>query len=291
MIYFIHIIRNIIKFIKFPIQFIKLFNSDLNKDKTFFLKKITTKNILVLGPPKSGTTLIEWTLGKIGYVNMAKSTPRIFDDRNLKNVHDLSSNMLKMIPKDKPTFLKRHSEATSHNLDLIKKYDFKTIIIFRDLKDIMISRYLHMLTDKKLPQYKIYSKLDLIEGFKVSLIRNHLGTVPIQEINNWMKNWENEIKKKDNIYCLMDYDDFTKDKFSFFSNILNFIDVKDKKLVQELIEEHEKHSIQISKNTLHQNLNKLDPQTYNRTRSAQVKKILENESLDIFFEDCYKKYC
>ena len=83
-----------------------------------------------------------------------------------------------------------------------------------------------------------------------------MGTVPIQEINNWMKNWKNEIKKKDNIYCLMDYDDFTKDKFFFFK-YLNFIDVKDKKLVQELIEEHEKHSIQISKNTLHQNLNKL----------------------------------
>ena len=89
MIYFIHIIRNIIKFIKFPIQFIKLFNSDLNKDKTFFLKKITTKNILVLGPPKSGTTLIEWTLGKIGYVNMAKSTHRIFDDRNLKRTRPI----------------------------------------------------------------------------------------------------------------------------------------------------------------------------------------------------------
>ncbi len=59
MIFIIHILRWIFKFIKFPIQFLKLFYEDLKDD--FKNKKISReqKFVFVIGLPKSGTTLVE----------------------------------------------------------------------------------------------------------------------------------------------------------------------------------------------------------------------------------------
>ena len=51
-------------------------------------------------------------LSEIGYVNQTISPLRIFNEKNLNHEHDLSYKMLKYIPDNKFSFLKRHSDAT-----------------------------------------------------------------------------------------------------------------------------------------------------------------------------------
>ena len=47
-------------------------------------------NVVVIGLPKSGTTMIEEILSEVGFINQANSILRLFDDRNLKHHRDLS---------------------------------------------------------------------------------------------------------------------------------------------------------------------------------------------------------
>ena len=68
----LHIIKQIKTFIKFPIQFLKILFDDIKKDFFYDHKKKYNK-VLVIGVQKSGTTLIEWILSEMGYVNQVTS--------------------------------------------------------------------------------------------------------------------------------------------------------------------------------------------------------------------------
>jgi len=57
------------------------------------------KFILVIGLPKSGTTLIEEILYELGYVDLTNSFFRIYNNHNLKHPHDISEEMFKFVPK------------------------------------------------------------------------------------------------------------------------------------------------------------------------------------------------
>ena len=223
--------------------------------------------------------MIEEILSDVGFVNQANSILRLFNDRNLKHHHDLSEDMLNRIPKTKNTFLKRHSEGLERNLEIIEKYNFKTFISIRNLIDVMISRYLHLSNDDTQPQYQIYSKYSLLDGFKVSLIKNHReNEIPINYFEDWIENWKRILLKKKN-FCLLDYDIYRKDKFMYFEKIFNFLEI-DKSYLKEILYIHEKKKNSLNQKLLKSNLKKnLYRQTFNN-KSNEVRKIIK-ENMDV----------
>lgn len=280
MIYLIHFYRCLKRFLKFPIQFTIYLIKDLKKD---YSKKSRTQKVLVLGLPKSGTTMIEWILDEAGFVNQTISALRLFDIRNLNHHHDLSAQMLKLIPDNKNTFLKRHSEATKNNLDLIKTNNFKIIISVRNLLDVMISRYLHMISDKKLPQYTLYKNLGYVEGFKKSLIMNHReGEVPINIFENWIENWLNVINHNSSQYCLLNYDDYKKDNLAYYKKIIQFLSLDELK-ADELLKKNYTNEKKLKNQNLENNLkSNINAQTFNN-RSSELRKIIKSDNDAISF--------
>ncbi len=288
MIYLLHIYRCLKNFFKFPIQFILSLKKDFGKD--FMNKKLRPGlNVVVIGLPKSGTTMIEEILSEVGFVNQANSILRLFDDRNLKHHHDLSEDMFRRIPKNKNTFLKRHSEALERNLEIIEKYNFKTFISIRNLIDVMVSRYLHLSNDDRQPQYQIYSKYSLLDGFKISLIKNHReNQIPINYFEDWIENWQKILLKKKN-FCLLDYDNYTKDKFMYFEKIFNFLEI-DKSNLKEIIYIHENKKNLLNQKSFKSNLKKnLYRQTLNN-KSNELRKIIKSDKDVIKFFNSKVKY-
>ena len=282
MILLIHIYRCLKRFLKFPIQFSKNFFNDFKKD--YFSNNAQSQIVLILGLPKSGTTMIEWILDEIGYVNQTVSSLRLFDVRNLKHHHDLSSQMLNLIPKNKNTFLKRHTEASKRNLDLISRGNFKVIVSIRNLLDVMISRYLHMISDKSLPQYNLYKGLNYIDGFKKSLIINHRhNEIPINVFENWIENWLREINHNKQKYCLLNYDDYKKDKLQYYKKIFHFLGLDSHKAVV-LLKKNLSHENELKTQSLEKNLKKnLNAQTFNKN-SSKVRDIIKanNDAITFF---------
>ncbi len=285
----LHIIKQIKTFIKFPIQFLKILFDDIKKDFFYDHKKKYNK-VLVIGVQKSGTTLIEWILSEMGYVNQVTSPLRIFYEKNLKYVHDLSSKMLSYLPDRKFTFLKRHSEATFDNLKIIKDSNLKIILSIRNLKQIMISRYIHIISDKNFPQYYKFKDLDYVEGFRLSLIKNHIeGEVPIKIFNEWLINWEKAIKEKKIDCLILNYNDFKINEKNYIDKILNFLEIEDCKS-SDILKKHKERIEKMKNKTLEDNLKKnLHSQTYN-SLSDNIKFKLNKEISDEEINNLIKKY-
>jgi len=281
MIYLLHIYRCLKKFFKFPSQFVSSLQTDIKKD--FLIKKLKPGlNVLVIGLPKSGTTMIEEILSEIGFVNQANSILRLFDDRNLPHHHDLSRKMLNKVPKNKNTFLKRHSEPTITNLQIIEEYNFKTFVSIRNLIDVMISRYLHLSSDEKQPQFKIYSKYDLLEGFRISLIKNHREKdVPIQIFEDWIEKWQQILLKKKK-FCLLDYDSYKKNNYMYFKKIFNFLEI-DQSQIKTILNKHLDNRSLLNQKSFHSNLKQnFYSQTYNN-KSEKIRNIIKNDLETIKF--------
>ncbi|MDB9802750.1 sulfotransferase domain-containing protein [Pelagibacteraceae bacterium] len=284
-----HIFKQIKIFIKFPIQFLQILYRDIKKDFFYNHKKKYNK-VLIIGVQKSGTTLIEWILSEMGYVNQVISPLRIFYDKKLNYVHDLSDKMLSYVPNQKFSFLKRHSEATATNLQMIKETDFKIILSIRDLKQIMISRYLHIISDKNFPQYYKFKHLEYVEGFRLSLIENHVeGEIPIKIFNNWLKSWEKVIKEKKMNCLILNYDDFKNNEKDYIEKIMEYLEINDCD-TNTIFTNHIKKVEKMKNKRLEDNLkNNLHSQTYNAF-SDDIKSILNKEISDNEFKNLIKKY-
>ncbi len=283
MIYLLHIFRWLKIFLIFPNQFLKLFYKDYKSDKINLKKYYRNKFILVIGLPKSGTTLIEKILRSLGYIDQSKSPLRIFDNRNLKNPHDLSDNMFKIISKNKFSFLKLHSHFTEENLALIKKYNPKVIISFRNLKDVLISRYTHILSDKTHRHHNKIKILDIKDGFMKSLIYKNSTDTPIKPLDYfffWVKNWKENIKKNKLNFLKLEFEEFQLDKLGYLNKILKYLEIEDvdtKKILYEL-----NHGDELLKtNNLKKNLkNFIKPQTYNS--DTKIRQELNTKEIEKF---------
>ena len=266
MIFIKHIFRWVLKFFKFPLQFIHLAIDDLKLD---FSKKKENKKynfIFIAGLPKSGTTLIENILRAVGYVDMRNSPLRVFDDRGLSNPHDISNAMFKLVPKNKHTFLKLHTHYSEENLRIIKKFEPKVIISLRNLHEVLISRYSHIIADKNHRHHNLIKNLPVEEGFKKSLsIQNYKNTPfsPIVYFKKWVENWKLEIEKKNLNYLVIDYESYQNNQKNYIKKILNYLDI-DERILEEIHLKVKKNFIRHDKNNLEKNLNGfIKPQTIN----------------------------
>ena len=179
------------------------------------------------GLPKSGTTLIEEIFDELPYARLDFSPLRIFIKGKLDHRHAISEEMFRNVPKNKYTFLKTHTHYDKKYENIGKKFNAKIIISLRDIRDMMISRYYHILADKKHWQNSAISNLSTIEGFKKSLVikNNSLEEKPIEYYYNWIKEWINISKNRN--YLILWFEDYTSDPIIYINKILQYLQIRD----------------------------------------------------------------
>ena len=286
----IHLYRWLIKFITHPIQFIKILAKDLERD--FFPQiKNQTKFIFVIGLPKSGTTLIEEILSNLGYIDISTSPLRIFDNRNLKNPHDISINMFSRVPKKKYSFLKLHTHYSKDNLEIIFKFKPTVIISKRSLEDALISRYCHIISDKKHRHYNLLKDLDFNEGLKKSILFKNTSDTPVRPLDyfyNWTNDWLKVIKQQNLDFLILDFDEIKKNKFVYIEKILNYLKI-DEYSSHEIMNKIEKNLQEIKKNSLGKNFNNyIKPKTFNN-KSIEIRSKLDLKEIKNFIEKNLKQ--
>ena len=222
--YIFHFLKLIKSLIIRPAKTIYWLKIDLKKD--LYARKYESKiykKVWCAGLPKSGTTLIENIFHQLPYVQQNYSLIRIFDNHNLKDVHGVNSNMFKKMPDKLFTFFKTHTHYDTAYEKLALKYNVKIIISVRDLRDMLISRYFHIIND---PNHWLHSKLvklNFNDGFILSMNSkfNLISDNSLTYYYNWIKNWINIAKKKN--YLLLWFEEYKKDPHLYINRILDYI--------------------------------------------------------------------
>lgn len=267
-----------IKFlIRDPVQFLSIFYDDFIKDLRSNKNNLPYHLIWCAGLPKSGTTLIEEIINILPYVQLNISPLRNFKIGQLDHEHGINENMFKSAPKNKYSFLKTHTHYKKHYEKIANDFNARIIVSVRDLRDVMISRYFHILSDEKHWQHSAIKDLPFHDGFLKSLTytTSSHAEAPIVYFYNWINDWTKVARKAN--YLLLWYEDYTKDPIKYINNILNYI--KFSKKSPEEIEMKLKSSLNSKKKSLKENLKKYGKlqSTYRKAESNQWKNLFTKE--------------
>jgi len=220
--YIYHLLKHIKSFMFHPIESTRWLLSDLKKDINASNYDSKMKSVWCAGLPKSGTSLIEEIFDQLPYVRHDASFLRIYNPKKLDHIHGVNQDIFKEMKENCYTFLKTHSHYSPTYENLAIKYNVKIIVSLRDLRDMMISRYFHIINEENHWLNKKISKLSFKDGFIASLISK-----PTAEEENsltyyyyWILNWLKIAKEKN--YLVLWYEDYKDDPLNYINKILKF---------------------------------------------------------------------
>ncbi len=201
-----------------------------------FKKKYKYKIIFIAGMPMSATTRVKNMCGLIpGYFTRYSPTP--FEVAVNQNI---SKSAFRYCPSWSYTLFKTHLNPTKTNIDILKKNNVKKIIVtYRDLRDVVLSRYHRLLKFPKKkgePHYleteKQYSNVSKSDG-----INNSIEVVS-KDFINWIDGWMEYSKIDKDFVLFCKFEDLVNNPKKEFKKILNFYDISmNENLIDFIVEE------------------------------------------------------
>jgi len=216
---------------------------------------------LIAGLPKSGTTWLEQLLACTpGLVKLNGSTLRNYPRKiKLNHPHDIDSSMVKCAPQDKLSFLKLHLNPYHDNLKILDENNIRTIVLIRDLRDVLISHYFHNLNDSESFNHYHVKNLPRDEAFLASIKSYHPNnSVPIIDYySQWIRGWLKRSRENPENTLLIRYEEMHKDIENVLSKIFEFYgyDITIDEIKKIIIKQELRHKDD-KKKSLKENFNK-----------------------------------
>lgn len=203
-------------------------NKDLASDFKALSNRVRypTNFIFIAGLPKSGTTLLEYILANVpGFVQLNKSYLRVYGCHDgMRHAHDVNEAMFKSISCSKYSFLKLHVHHSADTITILNKYNIRSTVLIRDIRDMMLSRYYHVRNDVQHWQHASVIALPFNEGFEKSLLMPAPGEEisPLQYYSAWILDWVRYCKNNPNLAYLMCYEDLMSNTIPILKDWFHF---------------------------------------------------------------------
>jgi len=217
--------KYIIKLLIFnPKQLFFEFFTDIKKDFNCKNFKSKNKKVCIFGLPKSGTTLVEEILECLPYIRIDRSPMRFFPIKDENIFRNNPEKYFNCFPRNKFSFIKTHNTFDENFLLATNKYNVKIVVTLRDLRDMMISRYYHVLSQKDHWQHNQIVNLPVKEGFinSLKIKENKESQEPIKYYYYWILNWKKNLKKNNiNVFW---YEDYVLNPTKFIKEMIYYLD-------------------------------------------------------------------
>lgn len=197
---------------------------DIRKDLLASSVDLPYPIVWCAGLPKSGTTRIEQVLESLPYVDVSTSILRRLHRRGaLEHDHALPEGLFSRLPKKRYSFVKTHSHFNQQWVNEAIAHDVRIIVSFRDLRDMMISRYFHIMASPEHWQHAFLIGLPEEQGFLASL-RSSVAQQedPATYYYNWITEWRSAVQGQAD-YLTVQYEDFHQSPDEGISSILKFL--------------------------------------------------------------------
>jgi hypothetical protein len=131
----------------------------------------------------------------IYYLNTFLFNDLIFGSRVIGWIAvSLTATLLCLFMKNLLSFLKLHLDPHPENLHILDETGLKTVVLIRDTRDMLISRYYHVINDKNHWDYQrlkfFSSQSRLLESMKAIDPEGSISVIEYYNywINGWLKN-------------------------------------------------------------------------------------------------------
>jgi Sulfotransferase domain len=160
--------------------------------------------ILIVGLPKSGTTWLERLVSRVpGYGARPYADP---DGCTL--AHDICDDVFTSLPADLLCVLKVHTRPTAANLVVIRRHVDRATVLHRDLRDVAVSRYFHVMGDVTHRHHELYRSLSKEDGL------SHSIEVILEDYVPWVRDWRALIARNPDQFREVYYRDLCADPAS-----------------------------------------------------------------------------
>lgn len=168
------------------------------------------------------------------------------------------SEMLECAPRKRLSFLKLHLNPYQHNFSIIDRLNLKTVVLIRDMRDMLISRYYHIMTSNNHWDYR------RLLGFQEEerLYESMRGVVPvdssetvIQYYSKWINGWLERAEENHHKTIVVTFEELKEDTFSALKKVYMFFGyTTENHIIKRVIERQTIHFQNSLKNDLSTNL-------------------------------------
>lgn len=175
--------------------------------------------LFIAGLPKSGTTWVENFIFNIpGYC------PRnLSGDPDVIIRQNLPVDAFEKVPSYGYSYFKTHVNPTEENFKVLRKASIaKVVVMYRDPRDVSVSRYFHLLKKPKKPgdpNYFDYRNVNKDKGLSFSIDIDIAHHIP------WIKGWLYRVESDPENHFVIRYEDLLARPLLIFKKMLDFYSI------------------------------------------------------------------
>jgi hypothetical protein len=187
--------------------------------------KYPIRRIFVMGLPKSGDAwLHDILLGLPGF------NPRYYGSLSVRDEQgrfvpryeydNIDESFFHHIPRRGYSVFKFHVRASERNLAILAAQAPKWVVVYRDIRDLCVSRYFHYRSDPNSHFYPLY------QSFSPQQALDHSVDIVRTELVPWIQGWREAAGRLEGRICEVRYEDLWADPPAELDRILTFLGIR-----------------------------------------------------------------
>ena len=171
--------------------------------------------ILIVGVPKSGTNWMAQLLEQIPGFKRAI----VFDPDDCNDSHDICNDIFLHLPQNAHYVMKLHTQYSTSNVEVLERFNIRPVIMYRDIRDLCVSRYYHVLNDPTHRHHAQYNSSPQDDSIM------HCINQTIERYLPWIENWRLAISKQPERFFVINYETLRQDAGLVLSRVLDYYEI------------------------------------------------------------------
>jgi hypothetical protein len=153
----------------------------------------------------------------------------IYDPTRMMKFHDISSMVFELMPHYAHSVIKLHTKYSPENFAIIKEFLDKFIVMYRELRDMTVSRYFHVINEESHRHYLLYQQIPQEDGIL------HSMNIVRRAFVSWVKDWHEVAMAHPDAIIEVRYEELHTDVRGTMDRILRFLNIAvDDKLLEQM---------------------------------------------------------